>query len=707
MRTANFFRWSILTTAIVASLSAYADNQESALTKDIKAQAAQTIDSQIEHIIVTSRVTAPSTTKGDFSLIKAPQNVQIFSDAFLAEQGAVLLQDSLKNVAGIQPGGYFNGYDYFRIRGFDASQNIYLDGLRLNDNGLGSNVEQSNLETLEVMKGPSSTLYGAGAISGMVNLVSKRPEASDSTTFNASVGNEDFQEFNVDINRILNEDGDIYGRLAMTYRDSATSVDYVDGTNRIFVAPSLTFEINDKSQLTLLTSYTKDDVESGMPLPAIGTVIDSDLGDIPLDRYIGNANNPGTIENETYRLGYEYRYQMSDSISFRQNLRYQDSTSDWVDLYYPSSYDATTGDLSLYKFSYDTHWKTWAIDTGINGSFDSGDIEHTYTLGLDIFTSELTTRSALGSNYPTINLYDPDYSVFPEVETNNWGPATTVENKIYGLYAQDQIAFNDQWTLTLGARADYYKQAATNDYETQLSPRAGISYAINDNWVTYASYSEAFTPQSYLDTNGNILDPEFGRQWEIGLKTNAMNGDLNATVSLYDLTKENVAIADVDALGNFTYSASGELQSKGVELDLQWLITDSWQLIGHAAYTHAVDAQYDKPVANVPKYSAGGWLKYNVDEGQLSGLSMALGVNYYSKQEGNSASVLSASTVDDFDLPAYTVADINVGYSWSNYELKFIVNNLFDKDYFSGSGDMLRVLPAEGRLARLDFTWYW
>lgn len=667
--------------------------------------AEEAADTSIERIIVTTKATSPSTTKGDFNLLKAPQNIQILSKNFLDEQGAVLLQDSLKNVAGVQPGGYYKGYDYFRIRGFDASKEIYLDGLRLNDNGLGANVEQSNLETLEVMKGPSSTLYGSGAIAGMVNLVTKRPTGSDFGNLDLRLGSNDYREVNADLNQVLNEEGNIYGRLGLTYREGANETDYVDGQDRVFIAPSVTFELSDKAMLTLLTSYTKDSNQPGMPLPAQGTVLPSELGQLPSELFYGNIKDPGTIEDETYRIGYEFRYQLTDNISFRQNLRYQDASSDWNNLYYPSSYDATSGDMTLYKFSYQTQWQTWAIDSGFNGSFYLGDTEHTFTTGLDIFLSDLKTRSALGSQYPVINLYNPDYSVFPEQELNNFGPESEVENRIFGLYFQDQIDWGDHWSMTLGARVDRYKQASVDEYENKLSPRAGLSYAFNDDWVAFASYSEAFTPQSYVDANGKVLDPEEGSQWEVGLKAKALDGDLNATLSLYDLTKKNIAIANVDTGGNFTYLASGELNSKGAELDMQWLVSDSLQFIGHAAYTHAVDAEYDNWVANVPRYALGGWLKYNIDEGLLSGMSMAAGVNHYGKQQGNAQSVLNSG--DDFFLPAYTLVDLNLGYSWDDYDLKFIVTNLLDEDYYSGSDSLLRVMPGEGRQFKLSLSVHW
>lgn len=691
MSSTRIFKLAGLTVALMSAMAAHGKEES---------------DIGIERIIVTTKATAPSTTKGDFSLIRTPQNIQILSKNFLDDVGAIHLEDSLKHIAGIQPGGYFQGYDYFRIRGFDASQNIYLDGLRLNDNGLGANVEQSNLETLEVMKGPSSTLYGAGAISGMVNLVSKRPGKTDLSSLTLHGGSDDYNEVNADFNRVLNDEGDIYGRLGLTYRNAANSVDYVDGQERLYIAPSLSFELSDDAKLTLLGSYTKDNNEPGMPLPAMGTVLESPLGQLDKNLFYGNINDPGNLEDETFRLGYELSWTLGNNLELRQNMRYQDASSNWNNLYYPSSYNADNGELSLYKFSYRTQWKTWAIDTGINGTVQLGNSEHVFTAGVDVFISDLYTSSALGSQYPTINLYQPDYSVFPDSETNDFGPESKVENRIFGFYAQDQINWGDHWSLTLGGRIDRYKQAYVDEYASNFSPRAGLSYAFNDNWVLYGSYSEAFTPQSFVDANGQVLDPEQGKQWEIGLKSRGFDGDLSATLSLFDLTKKNIALANVDAGGNFTYSASGEIQSQGAELDLQWLLTDNLQLIGHAAYTHAVDAEHDKWVANVPRYSYGGWLKYNLDD-YLPGLSAGAGVNHYAKQQGNVQAVLNESSEGDFYLPAYTLVDLNLTYSWDLYDVRLIVSNLTDEDYYSGSDSLLRVMPGSGREVKLSFSANW
>ena len=198
---------------------------------------AQDVDSG--EIIVTA-VNRQQATKTDMPLLDTPQNIQVFSAALLRDQNVSLLEDALRNVAGVQPSGIATGFDFFRIRGFDASDFIYVDGLQRETS---ANVEPSAFESIEVLKGPSSSLYGQGSVGGLVNLNSRRPRKEAFADLEFGIGSFGYYKPTIDVGGSFNEGQSIYGRLFATYRREGSFVDQVKGIDRIYVAPSLTIEI--------------------------------------------------------------------------------------------------------------------------------------------------------------------------------------------------------------------------------------------------------------------------------------------------------------------------------------------------------------------------------------------------------------------------------------------------------------------------------
>lgn len=657
---------------------------------------------EIDTIVVTARRRI-TTGKTDTPIIEEPQNIQVLSGALLKDQGAVLLDDALRNVAGVMPGGYFNGYDYYRIRGFDSSTSTYLDGL-LFFNGISQSTEIAGLERVEVAKGPPSSLYGQAALGGVVNLVSKRPTTSFQGNVEVTGGNEDFYDVQADVSGPLTDDGTLAARLVGVYRHTGSFVDYADGARRIYVAPSVQWRLSERTTLTLLFKYQDDHLEASFPIPAFGTVLDNPNGRLSERLYVANANDPAAVDQWRAHQGYELVHKFSDNVELRQNFRATQGKQEWRDIYYPALLFGDLRTLAVYPYELNNEEKNVAVDTAVKAVFSTGRISHALTFGIDHRrNSDLTERFRIDfndlSSFTFLDLFAPDYSGFTKNFVSSASTKETIEAT--GVYLQDSISLTETFTLTVGGRKDYSKietRGGPTQHDDAFTPRAGLTWEFRPQMYLYASYSESFLPlNGFNSATGELLKPEEGRQSEIGLKTALWDGRLTTTTAVYQLDRSNVAIEDPFAQG--AYLGSGKQRSRGFEFDGQFQLTDGLELLAAYSYVDAENTQeqiidgYQVPkgtrLQNIPEHSVSVWVRYRFTDGPLQGLALSAGGNYYSDQ--------AADIPDTFSLPSYTIINANVAYKAGPYRIQLNVRNLFDEEYFIGSYNEIAVLPGHRR----------
>lgn len=673
-------------------------------TTDKSATSAPAGVQQLEEILVRGRREQLSTMKGDTPILMIPQNIQVLSAALLEDMGVVFLDDALRNVAGVMPGGIYNGFDYFRIRGFESNA-TYLDGLRL-DNFTGLNVELFGLERLEVIKGPASTLYG-DLFSGMVNLVSKRPKPETFLEVGLTGGTDSFFEPTLDFGGALNDAGTVYGRMVALYRNDGTFVDFSDGLDRYYVAPSLTWEISPESKLTVFTSYQRDVNEFTRALPAYGTVLPNPNGKIPLDRYIGDGLDPTPTTYELTSVGYQFTHEFNSAVSFRQNARASWRTGHYENDLSPLALGPDMRTLYRYAATADFDWQIYTVDTGLDVRFATGSLEHHLTTGVDYSSTSYDSRSFY-SNFgdptaiPPLDLFDPVYTAIPDVpmyaspyDSSTWSA---------GVYLNDRVQVTEQFSVTLGGRferstgGDSY---ATRDSGDAFVPNVGLSYEVVPGLVAFASYAESFSPQYNLRLPGNEFpDPLRGKSWEAGIKTALLDERLNMTLAAFNLERKNIAAADPSNPG--FYVLTGEQRSRGVEFDSQILLTPSLQMLASYAYIDgevlaSTTVPVGSPLHNAPEHSFNLWMKYTIQGGAFEGLGFSLGGSTYSSQ--------SADFANTFELPAYTLVNANVSYRKDNFLAQLNLLNALDEEYFAGSYNTNIVLPGRPRSLRLSFIW--
>jgi len=561
------------------------------------------------------------------------------------------------------------------------------------------------LERVEVIKGPASALYGQGSLGGFVNLVSKHPRPETFADLQFTIGSYNYYEPAMDLNATLNESKTIYARLNALYRDSGSFVDYA-GTKRVFVAPSFTWEVSPDTSLTLLTSYKDDDLNLGFPLPARGTVLPNPNGEIPISRYIGNPAHPNDEWERSIRLSYEFKHRFTDHLAVRQNFRWfrLDFTSN--NLFYPDSLDADDRTLALSGYRTKGNYEGWRVDSGLDATFVTGPAKHTLTFGVDYRRTDTLFNSNYGEELIYLDVFNPDYRALLAYV---YGPPDISKegDSDLGIYVQEHVKVFDKVTLTLGGRYDHSTSDANpREYKKDhFTPRVGATYEFLRGVAVYANYSQSFNPQwSFLDASGKPVAPETGENIEAGLKTALLDGRLNTLLSLYQLTRQNVATANLSTPDPFDSLVSGEQRSRGVEFEAELQLLPSWDLTTAYSYTDAkITKDNTLPVGvrlqGVPEYTFSAWTKYTLQDGPLKGLGFGLGGRYYTEQEGD------ATYSNLFELPAYGIMNAAVYYERGPFHAQVNINNMLDARYFIGSSNDLYVLPGGPRTVLASVGW--
>jgi len=646
-------------------------------------------------------------SKMDASLLDVPQSITVVDHELLSDQGVHKLDDALKNVAGVMPGGYYEAWDFYRLRGFDASFNTYIDGLR-GGNGMGE--ETFGLESVEVLKGPSSTLYGQSVPGGIVNLRSKlpRPDAFAHSQFTG--GSYGFYEPAIDAGASLNRSRTLYARLNLLYRQAHSFVHYVS-RHRVYVAPALTWAINANTQLTFLGKYQHNTDHLAFPLPARGTVLPNPNGEIPISRFVGEPSNPNPVAELSYHFGYQLTHRFNDSLSLYQNFRFSWYENHWDKLLYPSFLGSDQRTLFRYPLSWREEWSNYVADTGLLVHAKTGRVRHDVVGGLEYYREPRKYSSESidfgdPSAYMPIDVFNPVYGTpFSTLRPFISGHTRT---RYVGLYLQDRLQLTNRLSLTAGGRVDFvsdrdFTLRDSNDNHA-FSPRLGATYRLASGVALYGNYSKSFLAQTGIvydgSPSGAFADPEKADQWEFGVKTFLFSGRMVNTFSLYRLTRYNVLTLDPNH-PNF-YVVTGTQRSKGVELEIVLQPRESWNVILAYAFTDArvvTDTVIPSGTRtqNVPRHSINLWTTYELPHGLLRGVGFGFGARYYTKQSGD--------LLDTFSLPAYGLIDASIFYRRGRLGWQLNAYNLANKRYFTGSYNDVYVLPGSPRSIHTTISW--
>ena len=397
-------------------------------------------------------------TKTDTPIIETPQSISVVTTDQVRNQGAESVGAALRYTAGVSGdvnGGSDTRFGGLQIRGFDMTMSgLYLDGLRVPSSTyvhfLG--LEPYGAERLEVLKGPSSVMYGGSGTGGILNYVSKLPTAQQFGEVSVSGGSFNRYQGQFDVGGPANKEGTVLWRLTGVVRDGETQVDFTKD-NRVFIAPAVTFR-NEDTSLTLLANYQKDTAGWGLQfLPPSGTVFPNNGRIIP-NTFFGGEPGFNQFDTELATAGYLLSHNINEAITIRQNLRYswmQNHQRSFYGIGYASAADEAAGLMSRAGDAGVSTINSFAVDNQLQGKFVTGILSHTTLFGIDYRN---TTFRDAATSYSTGKI-----NVFAPVYTNTWvnnGPYddNSIKQSQVGFYAQDQIKLG-RLSFLLGGRQDF------------------------------------------------------------------------------------------------------------------------------------------------------------------------------------------------------------------------------------------------------------
>ncbi|THF66671.1 TonB-dependent siderophore receptor [Pseudothauera nasutitermitis] len=608
----------------------------------------------------------------------APNSSAVITRQDIEEQGARKLDQALHYQAGIlaEPFGADNKVEWFKIRGFDAS--VSLDGTPTTPNGYFVwKPEIFGVESVEILKGPNSLVFGASEAGGVVNLVTKRPHKKESLLLNAEIGSRERLGVGVDYNGIANSDGSVYYRIVAQARRQ-------DGMQRrtdmksYYLAPSVTFDFSERTSLTLLTSIQHED---GRPtngfLPAYGTIIKTPHGRI--DRRL-NAGEPDfdRLKRTQTSAGWLLSHQFADDWTFTQNYKFSLLDIDQRNVFAWSS-DGNRELLRGYTFT-DGDTKNHYIDNRVSGSLRLGDaVELLPTFGIDYLKSDTSGQNNGFGWAPNLDMFSPVYGAPFAVDSTPY----KLDSKQLGVYAAAQLRVGANWNFNAGIRHDRAKSHGTisnadSRYDvTHNSANVGAMYISEHGISPYVSYSESFKPVAGVDGYGNTYQPYEGQQTEVGIKLEPswLNGTI--TLARFDVEEKNALISDASNI----QTQSGKRTNKGVELQGDFKVTPNTTV--KASYTRNNSRQDITDTLTVrtpllPKHQASLWVSHRFDLPNSQGLTVAAGARYNGSTEDQ-------RYYPGERIPSYTLFDLLARYQIDrDWALQLNARNLTDKTYVSG-----------------------
>jgi catecholate siderophore receptor len=643
-----------------------------------------------------------------------PQSVTLIDRAVLEAQGATSLADALRNVPGITIGGAEGGQigNNINLRGFSARTDVYLDGAR--DRGQYYR-DTFDLDSIEVLKGPSSMLFGRGSTGGVINQVSKIPLAHDIGEFSATLGSDDRHRVSADFNRPLSDTS--AWRLNLFAQDNRSNRDVMynkDGG----IAPSLRFGMGTPTEITLsaLLQRNHDMPDYGLP-PVNGKPADVDNGnfygltgdrtnqDVAMvsGRFQHAFNDSFTLKNQ---LQYN-RYRTGALETAPNNLVTADGTA--LDRTTGNYTDAPLDDILVQLASHDRVIHDTSLDnqTDLIASFKTGAWENTLLGGLEVARDTYKNQAYTRSGLPLLSLVAPVY--LPMAANVVSTPANLADGSAdtAAVYANDTLKLNDRWQAVAGLRRDRYAATLDNTISAPAnadqtvyftSRRAGIIYQPGYEQSYYLSYGTSFNPslESLTVTNNTQnLPPESNRSFEIGAKWDLLDR-LNLTAALFEVEKTD-ARTQVSVT---EFALSGDVRVRGGEVGLAGHLTDAWQVFAgytrlNARIVKALDGTQGNVPANTPQNSASVWNSYRIAERwEIGG-----GATYLSQRYAANTNLVAVG--------GYTRWDAMAAWHLSKIDLRLNLLNLAGRQYFDAliPSDGGRSIPGVGRTLLATIDW--
>lgn len=623
---------------------------------------------------------AVSATKTDAPLRDVPQTVNVVTAEVMRDQHASSMQDVLKNVPGVTFNNGDGQRDQVNIRGFSAIADQFVDGIR--DDALYFR-DLSNVDRVEVIKGPAAVLYGRGSSGGLINRVTKKP-GTDVTEVGVSYGSWSDRRVEADVGRVFANDAAAF-RITGAHEESGSfrSQQFLD---RTAIAPSLQLNLSPKTTVLLQTDFLEDRRVTDFGIPAYkGRPVD-----VPASTYYGAANardvdfTQTRVQSGTATINHEF----NDQWSIRNATRYYHYSLNRNNTLV-GSVKETTRKASLNRSNVYREEHGWFNQTDLMQKASFFGMKHELLYGMEFGQQNKDLVNFSKNNVAVVDLFNPVLPTLPlavggKPAANNLGVFKTL-----GLYTQDMISFNDQWKALLGIRYDNFQQETFQRLAGQKnlsrtdnawSPRAGLVWQPSKVQSYYVSWSRSFQPSGEafsLAANNAELAPETTRNTEVGAKYDWLDGKASTTVSVFRIERTNIKVANASGTALIPI---GEQRTDGAEISGAAELGQGWRMLAGYAYldgkiTKSSAALQGKQPTLTPRHSGNLWLTKDLGHG----FGVGGGLNLVGARMADPANTVT--------LPGYMTADMMAWYRRGPVELQLNLYNLFNRGYIvSGHG---------------------
>ncbi|MCJ2126441.1 TonB-dependent siderophore receptor [Methylobacterium sp. J-077] len=654
-------------------------------------------------------------TKTNTPLIETPQSITVVGRQQIDTQNAQTLTQATQYVAGTYAGtfGADTRIDYFQLRGFVVSDyGLYLNGLQLLNYGFAySRVDTFGLERVEVLRGPSAVLFGAGNPGGLINQISKRPTEDPFGYIEVGGGSFDQRYAAFDVGGPADAEGHWFTRLTGYARNGGTQVQGAPDDS-YYIAPAFTYKPDGSTKLTILSSFQHDNtaVTSNF-LPYYGTVRPQAEGlRIPRSLNVGDAGF-NTFQRDQAFIGYEFEHVFDDTWAVRQNARYGITES------FQNSYigqlgyaDAQQTQLARYLFRDHAKVAQLDVDTQAEAKFSDGFFRHDFLMGVEYRNFQVHDNQASGFPGPNLNILAPTYGPQTVSATPYLVNADSFQQ--VGLYFQDQIKLTPELTLVVGGRQDFVENTVydrltpsnTNGRnDSAFTYRVAAIYNFDFGLAPYVMYSTSFQPEIGTDINGRAFKPDTGEQIEGGVKFEPPGQGYFLTLAGFDIHRNNVLTPNpVNTLFN---TQVGEVRSTGFEAQLVANLFDGLNLIasftdfGFTTVKDADPTRIGKTPVNIPENLASLFADYTIQVGDWRGFGFGGGVRYVGRSFADVANTLKVSE--------YLLFDAQVHYDYQNWRFQVNATNLADRRFVSSCQSETSCFYGDGRrvLAKVSYKW--
>ncbi|MBP1613404.1 MAG: ferrichrome-iron receptor [Bacteroidetes bacterium] len=646
--------------------------------------------------------TSESVAKLPLSNMENPQVYNTITKALIKEQLATNLNSALNNATGItrlweSTGRGTDGAEYYSMRGFSLQPTIVNGVANINNGAL----DPANIENIEVIKGPSGTLYGGNLIyyGGLININTKRPYDRFGGELDYISGSYGLQRVTADINTPLSAKASL--RVNAAYH-SENSFQDAGFTKYFFIAPSFKFKASDRLTFLINTEY-KSGEKANAPMLFLNRsnpVSFSDLSLFEKNYKKSYSSNSLTIQNPTFGMQSQALYKIGNGWN-SQTILSTGSTK--TDGYYQYLWDLSNGsDFIRYISKRNGQTNTIDVQQNFMGDHIFGKFRNRLVVGMDYLRKEIQNNSTGWVSDGIVSLEDQTDSGLLTTQSvdallvNSQEGVSSATTNIWSAYASDVFNFTPQLSALLGLRVDNFSGTSTEKTKSQtaFSHKFGLVYQpLLDRISFFGNYMNGFTnldPVEVSDVDGQnattkILKPEQANQWEVGIKTNWYKDRLSLTVSYYNIVVSDKSMTDPNNVNNVIQD--GEVESKGIEVSLVANPIDGLNII--TGYSHnenkvtkdAADAEYLglRTEEAGPADLFNFWVSYKPELNALKGWGVGFGTNYASEYK-----VLNRNSTGSFVLPSYTIFNALISYARDNYSISLKADNISNKKYYSG-----------------------